>query len=162
MNLSTKDFFEIAANAITVLGIPIGLIGYILAKRSERIEREYGTYDALDNKYIEFLTLCLQHPDLKITAVEDVDEAAFNSEQRDKRALIFEILICILERAFLMYKRNSRSSRKNQWHGWDKYVDFWLQNPAFRKMWSDNDMQAQYSSDFVSYILSKIPKDASA
>ena len=37
---------------------PLALFGYLQAKNKEQQEREYRTYDELDNKFLEYQKLC--------------------------------------------------------------------------------------------------------
>ncbi len=61
-----KDILEMLSYIATILGIPLALLLFWDEKRKERRDREYGTYDALDNKYIEFLQLLLEYPHLDV------------------------------------------------------------------------------------------------
>lgn len=60
------QYLEIATFIITILGVPFAIFMYLDEQKSQRAEREYGTYDALDDKYIELQQLCLQYPKLDI------------------------------------------------------------------------------------------------
>ena len=56
----------IIAHIAAILGIPLALFLFYDEKRKERRDREYGTYNALDDKYIAFLQLCIEHPELNL------------------------------------------------------------------------------------------------
>ena len=69
--------FEILANIATLLGVPIAIWLFANEKRRERLDREYGTYDALDekticscissrSKWIDYIQLCLEYPDIDL------------------------------------------------------------------------------------------------
>ena len=51
---------------VTLLGVPLAIFVYLKEQRHLRDEREYGTYDALDQKYIEVQQLCLDHAELDV------------------------------------------------------------------------------------------------
>lgn len=168
-----KDILEMGAAAATILGVPGAIIAYLNAKKLEREqqvtsrrlemeqrekdreEREYGTYDALDNKYVEFLTLCLQYPELKINEGVDPENAGFTEAQQQQRQVILEILICTLERAYLMYNRHKSEIRTEQWRGWELYIEYWMTDKSFRSIWDDPDFQRQYSASFVDFMRTK-------
>lgn len=49
-----KDLVEFASYFAVILGVPAAFIQYVRATRREQRDREYGTYDELDDKYIEY------------------------------------------------------------------------------------------------------------
>ena len=68
MSLETQQWLEATANIVTSLGIVFATGSLIVAvwtyraeRRKERREREYGTYDDLDNKYVEFMYVCTKN-----------------------------------------------------------------------------------------------------
>jgi hypothetical protein len=113
-----------------LIGIPVGIAVYGMKSRKERIAREYATYDSLDVKYVEFLKLCLAHPDLDVA---DTPRPNPNStpEQIHRERLLFSILISMMERAYLMYKDTSSEVRRKQWIGWNAYIHHWCGRQNF-------------------------------
>jgi hypothetical protein len=152
MNLdTTKQILEIIALVITILGAPVAIFFYFKERRKERQDREYGTYNALDDKYIDFLNLCLTNADLGIYQMaEDVDKN-LSEDQKQRRTVIFEILICLFERAYLMYKDQSEAIKRNQWAGWNAYIEDWMENVQFLDAW-ENTLSAQYDNDFLKHM----------
>jgi hypothetical protein len=57
-------YLEAATYLITLIGVPVAITVYIREQNLQRAEREYGTFDALDAKYIEVQQLCLEYPEL--------------------------------------------------------------------------------------------------
>ena len=51
--MSLNETIEMLSYLATILGIPIAIILFVNEKRQERRDREYGTYHALDEKYLE-------------------------------------------------------------------------------------------------------------
>lgn len=126
--------FEFLSYVTAILGVPIALVIYFKKARKERLDREYGTYNALDDKYLEFLNICLNHPDLDIYHIKDKGQK-YSKEQKKRELIIFELLISILERAYLMYRDQGSRVKKDQWMGWNQYMKDWLNRPNFRKAW---------------------------
>ena len=112
------------------------------------MDREYETYNALDDKYLEFLQLCLANPDLGIYEMANKD---LNEEQSIRRKIIIETLVCLFERAFLMYKEEHGAIRERQWSGWKAYIDDWMKNRTFREEWAGH-LNSQYDSRFLEYM----------
>ncbi|MEX5281947.1 hypothetical protein [Nitrospira tepida] len=102
-----KDILEELSFLIVLVGVPIGLIQYFRAVKKEQIDREYGTYNALDEKFLEFQNMCLAHPDLDIFDVPDKTPGTLTAEQQKKELIAFTILFSIFERAYLMYHDQS-------------------------------------------------------
>ena len=48
--LRFSELFQLAANTVTVLGIPIAILVYLDEMKKDRKEREYGTFHALDDQ----------------------------------------------------------------------------------------------------------------
>jgi hypothetical protein len=48
--LSVKEFLELSTHVITILGLPVAIFIYYQEKKKDRRDREYGTYNALDDK----------------------------------------------------------------------------------------------------------------
>lgn len=128
-------YLEIASSLTALLGIPVAIYIYLQEKKRERKEREYGTYNSLDDKYIEFLNLCLNNTDLDIYHIEKFSNKKRTAEQNNREIIIFEILISILERAFLMYRDQSSKIKQEQWVGWVMYMEDWLKRENFQKAW---------------------------
>lgn len=163
--------FEILANIATLLGVPIAIWLFANEKRRERLDREYGTYDALDEKYIEYLKLCLEYPELDVFdyAKSEIDQflSKKNKSVEKQELILFTILISIFERSFLMYRDQSTALKKEQWMGWDEYIRDYAVRNNFRLAWKI--LGTQFDAKFLQYMdhvmletkVSDLPKDQS-
>ncbi|RDH80780.1 MAG: hypothetical protein DIZ80_17305 [endosymbiont of Galathealinum brachiosum] len=148
-----SQYLEIATFIITIFGLPVAIYIYLQEQKLQREEREYGTYDALDDKYIELQQLCLDYPNL------DVFDTPFNKkpdltegELKQEEAILL-IRISIFERAYLMYQREVAKAKQNQWEGWDIEIQEWLERQNFKEIW---DIHKQYyDRRFVTYFENK-------
>ncbi|NOZ63328.1 MAG: hypothetical protein GXO74_16865 [Calditrichaeota bacterium] len=127
---------EILSYLITILGVPAAIFVYLKEQRLQREEREYGTFDALDNKYIELQELCLNYPDLDIFDTPLKKQKTLTEKERKQEEAILLIRISIFERAFLMYQRVTSKVKKDQWEGWDIEIREWLDRKNFKDIWS--------------------------
>lgn len=148
--MTLKDILEMLSYVATIFGIPFALFLYWDEKRKERRDREYGTYDALDNKYIEFLQLLLEYPHLDVYYHDGEKEKELNEEQYVQQMILFEILISLLERAYLMYRDQSNEIKRKQFVGWAEYMRDWARKPSFLEAWKK--LSSQYDEDFVEYM----------
>ena len=108
------------------------------AQAKDRLDREYGTYDELDNKYVEFMYACAQHPGLDLGSVPlpFPRENASEADLRRERAL-FAVLISIFERAIVMFRsRATEQLAKDQLVGWRECIASYCTRPSFLEEWA--------------------------
>lgn len=145
---------ETVLNLIQLVGIPIAILIYFFNKRKERRDRDYGTYDSLDDKYIDYLQLCLEYPHLDVADIRR-DKVPGNTTELspdDKRAerIMFSVLLSIMERAYLMYKDGWYNVKEEQWNGWEGYIRDWLKRTNFKNALPD--LKPGFDQRFVDYL----------
>ena len=140
-----SQYLEMATFVITIVGVPVWIYLYLKEQKLQRDEREYGTYDALDEKYIELQQLCLEYAEL------DIFDTPYETPNKlTEEEAILLIRISIFERAFLMYRRASTKATQDQWEGWDIEIKEWLERKNFRKIW---DVHGEYyDKEFYQYL----------
>src|SRR5438105_627431 len=130
-----KDIFELLSYVTVVLGLPAAIYQYRRSKLREQADREYGTYNALDEKYLDFQRLCFEHPDLDIFDIPDASPQPLNEEQMKRELIAFTMLISVFERAYLMYHDQTNRVKAAQWTGWDEYIRAYCDRDNFRNAW---------------------------
>jgi hypothetical protein len=139
----THLILQAGANLVTIFGIFFALIGIVLSlraflneRRKDHLEKEYGTFDSLDNKYVEFMYACTQHPQLDLFSEPlGPDRIATKEDLVTERAL-FSVLISIFERAFVMFERRAGEDIKNlQYDGWVKCMRSYCMRDSFVHEW---------------------------
>jgi hypothetical protein len=148
--MEIADAFKLLANAATILGVPIAIVVYLNEKRKERREREYGTFNALDDKYLDYLNLCITNPRLDLYYLPFDGKTTLSREERIQQYAMFEILISLMERAFLMYRDQSTEIKKSQWEGWDQYMTHWASRPIFQTLWLR--LGDQFAEEFMEHM----------
>ena len=143
---SIKDFFEFISYISVALGIPFFLYQFT----EDRKDREYGTFDSLDDKYTQFQMLCLEYPELNIHDIpfENEDEISDDEKKAKQEEAALWILISLFERAFLMYQRHSEKVRQGQFEGWLSQMQFWYERANFRSAWALLD-EGDYDREFM-------------
>lgn len=141
----------IVAHIATILGIPIAIMIFYNEKLRERRDREYGTYNALDDKYMAFLQLCIEHPELNLYSTPLESDVELTPQQKIQQYAMYEVLVSLLERGFLMYRDQSTEVKRHQWVGWESYIQNWCKNKTFQDLWHRVDAD-EYDTDFVSFI----------
>jgi hypothetical protein len=149
-----KIYLEPLAYLVAVLGVPWALILYRRDAARQREEREVGTYSSLDDKYLHYLELVLQYPELNLIVPAMAGARKYTQEQKVQRNAMFETLISIFERAYLLYANHSDRKRQTQWTGWVSALQDWKNHPDFEQLWSSAGQQ--FDDDFIAFV-NRIP-----
>jgi hypothetical protein len=123
-------FWELASYVVTVLGLPIAIGIFLWQERNERANEEEEGYQLLSNAYNDFLKIVLVHPDLHLRTNEPL--ATPSSEQTERMLVIFDMLISLFERAYLVaYKEKMSGEERRRWNSWDDYMREWCRRDDF-------------------------------
>jgi len=148
--LMVKDICEVLSYLAVIVGIPIAIHQYRQAKKKEQADREYGTYNALDEKYLEYQSICLEHPELDIFDIGDSTAPTLSEQQKKEELIAFTFLFSIFERAYLMYNDQSTRVKKRQWSGWEEYIESYCKRDNFRRAWQTSGNT--FDSEFQKYM----------
>ncbi len=147
---------EIVESIVLIVSVIIALSQYITNLHRERKRKEVGTYDALDNKFIEFQLICLEKPYLDIFDIPDKTPLKLTEEQKKEELVALSILMALFERAYLMYKNTDFKGGTGQWEGWNEVMDRYTQRDNFIKAWEKNGFG--WDKEFEALINRKINK----
>ena len=95
-----REFWELASYIVTALGLPVAILFFMLEQRKERDNEEEEAYQLLSDAYTDFLKVVLANPDLQLRTHEPL--ANPTSEQRERMLVIFDMLVSLFERAYLV------------------------------------------------------------
>ncbi len=127
MSLET---WELLSYVVTVVGLPLAISVFLYEQRKERANEEEAVYEQLSDNYQDFLKAVLEHPDLKLFSAP-VPE--LSDEQRERRMVIFGMLISLFVRAYLvLFEPSLSASQLRRWRSWEDYMREWLAREAFR------------------------------
>lgn len=143
--------FSLLADFATVVGVPIALLLYRREKERDRRDKEYGTYHALDEKYLDFLKLCVDRPELRLYPRPRPLGSTAPRALREQQQASFEVLISILERAYLMYTQQRSEIREAQWTGWARFLDRISSEPEFWHLW-ERIGASEFDGNFAQYV----------
>jgi len=125
-----RDAWELASYIVTALGLPVAILFFALEQRKERDNEEEESYQTLSNAYIDFLKIVLAHPDLHLRTQEKLDQPT--PEQHERMMVIFDMLVSLFERAFLVaYKDDMSPGERRRWNSWDDYMREWCRRQDF-------------------------------
>ena len=73
------------------------------------------------------------------------------SEQRERRAIVFSMLVSLFERAYLLlYEEGMSAKERRRWRSWEDYMREWCRRSDFRAALPP--LMAGEDPEFVSYI----------
>jgi hypothetical protein len=124
------EWFELASYVVTVIGLPFAIAIFFYEQRKERENEEEEQYQHLSDAYNGFLKIVLDHADLQLRTHEPLANPTL--EQRERMLVIFDMLISLFERAFLVaYKDDMDATERRRWNSWDDYMREWCRRDDF-------------------------------
>lgn len=146
MSLET---WELLSYIVTVIGLPFAIFLFVHEQRKERDNEEQETYQLLSDSYTDFLKLVLENPDLKLRSSQRTE--GLSPEQRERMLVLFDILISLFERAYLLvYEPRMNLEQRRRWNSWEDYMREWCRREDFRDALPG--LLGGEDSDFADYI----------
>ncbi|MGE3770446.1 MAG: hypothetical protein AB7G06_05780 [Bdellovibrionales bacterium] len=148
--LTTLEIWEMASYVVTVVGLPYAVWLYFADARRERQNEDENVYLQLSDEYAKFSNVLLQNADLQLMGGR-LPDASLTPEQRERKKIIYEMLVSLFERAFiLVYEHDMDKEARRRWKSWEDYIRFWLQRDDFRALLPE--LLAGEDEDFVKYM----------
>jgi hypothetical protein len=127
----TADTWELLSWVVTVIGLPLAIGVFLYEQRKERDNEEEEVYQLLSDNYQEFLKVALDNADLRLFSGSRT--LPLNDEQTERQLIIFNMLVSLFERAYLLLHEEHMSARQaRRWHSWEDYISEWCGRPDFR------------------------------
>jgi hypothetical protein len=128
--MSWTGAFELASYVVTVVGLPFAIAIFLYEQRKERENEEEEAYQLLSDAYNDFLKIVLDNADLQLRTHEPLPNPS--AEQRERMLVIFDMLISLFERAYLVaYKDDMNPTERRRWNSWDDYMREWCRRDDF-------------------------------
>jgi hypothetical protein len=128
--MTLRDFFELASYVVTVFALPFAVWVFLAEQRKERENEEEEQYQHLSDAYNGFLKVVLEHADLQLRTHEPLPNPT--PEQRERMLVIFDMLISLFERAYLVaFKQDMDGTERRRWNSWDDYMREWCRRDDF-------------------------------
>jgi hypothetical protein len=128
--VNVRDALELASFVVTVIGLPFAIGVFLLEQRRERENEEEEGYQLLSNAYNDFLKIVLANADLRLRTASPLPDPT--PEQVERRLVIFDMLISLFERAYLVaYKEHMSATERRRWNSWDDYIREWCRRDDF-------------------------------
>jgi hypothetical protein len=126
------ETWELLSYVVTVVGLPLAIGVFLYEQRKERENEDEEVYQLLSDNYQDFLKVALEHPELGLFSRGGNRE--LTSEQREKTFIVFNMLISLFERAYLLlYDDGMTTKQARRWRSWEDYMREWCQRSDFRE-----------------------------
>lgn len=158
--MTLLETLEALSYIVTVVGLPLGIYVYLRDQQKERRNEEEEVYVRLSDQYAEFLELVLKNADLQLTT-RNAPQAPLTPEQQERRMVLFEILIALFERAYiLVYEDDMDREETRLWASWEDYMREWCGRADFREALPA--LLRGEDPDFAAYIRTLAKQESSA
>ena len=128
--MDLMQWMEFASYVVTVIGLPFAVMVFVKQERAERENEEEEAYLLLADAYDDFLKVVLDNADLQLRTRSQLPNPT--PEQRERMQVIFEMLISLFERAYLVaYKDEMSESERRRWNSWDDLMREWCSRDDF-------------------------------
>ena len=145
----TLESWELMSYVVTVIGLPLAIVVFLYEQRKERDNEEEEVYQLVSDNYHDFLKVALAHPDLRLFSAGETPH--LTEEQRERRIIIFSMLVSLFERAYLLlYEPRMSPSQARRWRSWEDYMREWCSRADFRSALPG--LLAGEDPEFVGYI----------
>jgi hypothetical protein len=123
---------EALSYIVTVFGLPLAILVFLYEQRRERRNEQEEIYQRLSDEYTGFLKLVLDNPDLQLLRKGAPDQP-LSDEQNERKHAIFNILISLFERAYLLvFEEKMDRQTQRLWLSWEDYMREWCDRKDFR------------------------------
>lgn len=134
--MTPREALELASLAVTVVGLPFAVWVFMTQQRKERENEEEEAYQHLSDAYNEFLKVVLAHADLQLRTTSALPNPT--PEQHERMLVIFDMLVSLFERAFLVaHKPQMSAAEQRRWNSWDDYMREWCRREEFARALPD-------------------------
>jgi hypothetical protein len=131
--MTALEVWELLSYVVTVIALPLAIFTFWKEQRKERENEDEETYQLLSDAYTDFLKLVMENPDLQLRSRAAAPQ--LTDQQRERRQVVFEILVSLFERAYLLvFEEQMTENQRRRWHSWDDYMREWCRRADFRAM----------------------------
>jgi len=128
--MGSKETWELLSFIVTVIGLPLAIIVFLWEQRRERNNEEEEEYQLLADAYNDFLKVVLDNADLHLRS--HATTGNLTADQEERILVIFDMLISLFERAYLVaYSANMSGEKARRWNSWEDYMREWCRRDEF-------------------------------
>lgn len=125
------QWLEALSYLVTIIGLPLAIVVYVLDRRRDRQTDEEEIYLRLSDEYADFMRLVIDNADLRLRS--PTPPTNLSEEQQERKLALFAILVSLFERAYvLVYEEHMSRQQQRLWQSWEDYMHEWSQREDFR------------------------------
>lgn len=129
---TTLETWEMLSYVVTVVGLPYAILLFGYQNYKERQLESEELYQKLAEEYAKFAEILIANADLRLMS-DPVPEDQLTPEQIERKKIIFDVLVALFERAFiLVYEEKMDKQTKRLWATWEDYIKFWCKRDDFK------------------------------
>ncbi len=129
--METLQWLEGASYVVTIVGLPLAIVVFMLDRRRDRQNDEEEIYLRLSDEYADFMRLVIDNADLRLRAERQPE--TLSEEQLERKLALFAILVSLFERAYvLVYEPHMSRQQQRLWQSWQDYMHEWCRRADFR------------------------------
>lgn len=130
-----RELWELLSYIVTVIGLPLAIVVFAYEQRRERQQEEEEIHQRLSDEYTDFMKLVLDNADLRLLHRGSAAGQELTPEQLERRFALFNILIALFERAYLLVHEDAMPAQtKRMWQSWEDFMREWCRRPEFRDL----------------------------
>lgn len=126
-DLTFLEWWEFLSYIATVVGIPMAIFIFFFEERKERRAEQEEIYDTLMEHYNRILDRLFEHPE-----IDRHDEPPTDPEQARRQKILYEMLVTLFERSFILLYGEEDAAYKRMWNSWEDYIQQWSGRANFR------------------------------
>lgn len=127
-----RETWELLSYVVTVFGLPMAILVFVTERRRERQQEEEEIYQQLSDDYTGFMKLVLENADLRLLQ-RGGPLPQLAEEQIERRLALFNILVALFERAYLLvYEPDMSLQTARLWQSWEDFMREWCRRADFR------------------------------
>jgi hypothetical protein len=128
--MGSKETWELLAFIVTVFGLPVAIVVFLWEQHRERNNEDREEYQLLANAYNDFLKVVLDNSDLHLRS--HAATGNLTPDQQERIMVIFDMLIALFERAYLVaYQPRMSAEKARRWNSWEDYMREWCRRDEF-------------------------------
>ena len=130
--MTCLEWLEAISYVVTIFALPLAILVFLYEQRRGRANDQEEIYQRLSYEYTGFLKLVLDNPDLRLLR-KGAPNQALTDEQKERTLAVFNILISLFERAYLLvFEENMDRQTHRLWRSWEDYMREWCRRQDFR------------------------------
>ncbi|MFA5006099.1 MAG: hypothetical protein WC509_01330 [Candidatus Izemoplasmatales bacterium] len=135
----TWDQVKFVTELITFMIVAISAVSStVLFFKSKNMMREKETFDYIDDKFLDYMKMCLERPRLDVFDIPDRQPVELTEAEKKQEKIAFASLLNIFERVYIFYVDDRKHCDEDQLVGWTRTIRTFFARENFRQTWKED------------------------